>query len=149
MKTLSLKTHNNANVQSKLLAKFLSNKSVEVFFEAEENDFAPDFENEADIRRINNEYNSGNIYAWFCAKVTVKYRGFEADDYLGGCSYESEKDFKENSGYYADMILSCIEQINKDIIYHNNEVCRQFKTRRLKIQADLLGFLLIPKTAVL
>lgn len=148
MKTLTFKTHRNTNVQAKLLAKFLSNPEVEVKFEALNEDMAPDWDNEDDIKRIEREYNNGNFYAWFCAKVTVRYKGFEADEYLGGCSYKSEKDFKENSGYYIDMIGQCVNQINKEITDHNNEVCRAFKTRQLKRSAEAMEFILIPKTAI-
>jgi hypothetical protein len=52
---------------------------------------------------INNQLNSGNEWAWCCVKVTAKYKGIEGADYLGGCSYESEKDFTEQDGYYKDM----------------------------------------------
>lgn len=44
-----------------------------------------------------------NIWAWCCVKVTAEYKGMEGTDYLGACSYESEKDFVENSGYYEGM----------------------------------------------
>lgn len=46
-------------------------------------------------------------WAWFCAKVTVSFDGFSATDYLGGCSYHSEDDFKKPGGYYTDMIHCC------------------------------------------
>lgn len=149
MKTLTFKTHRNANVQAKLLKRFIDNNPlVEIEFIAENEDMAPDWDDEEGIKRIEREYNNGNFYAWFCAHVKVTYKGFEADDYLGGCSYKSERDFKENSGYYIDMISECIDQINKEIADHNNYVCKMFKTRQLKRMADSLGFIVIPKTAI-
>lgn len=40
---------------------------------------------------------------WFCAKVTASLDGVElADDYLGGCCYETESDFITAGGYYED-----------------------------------------------
>jgi hypothetical protein len=43
-----------------------------------------------------------NEWAWCCIKVTAEYKGLKECDYLGGCSYDSEEDFK-NCGYYEDM----------------------------------------------
>lgn len=54
---------------------------------------------------------SGDIWAWFTAKVTVRDSyGREASDYLGACCYKDEKDFKQG-GYYLDMIRECLDQI--------------------------------------
>lgn len=51
------------------------------------------------------QLNSGNYWAWCTIKVTAHVEGIpevEGTDYLGGCSYKSEKDFKKD-GYYKDM----------------------------------------------
>lgn len=68
---------------------------------------------------INAQLDNGNIWAWCVVKVTAKYKGHEGTDYLGGCSYESEKDFVKNSGYYEDMkqtayddLISQLESLN-------------------------------------
>ncbi len=54
---------------------------------------------------------SGDVYAWFTAKVSVRdSHGREASDYLGACSYEDGEDFKRG-GYYLDMIRECLDQI--------------------------------------
>lgn len=54
---------------------------------------------------------SGDVWAWFTAKVTVRDdEGREATDYLGACCYEDEKDFKRG-GYYLDMIRTCIDEL--------------------------------------
>ncbi len=56
---------------------------------------------------IISEYNAGNTYAWFIAKVTAKLeidgQVFKGVDYLGGCSYKSEEDFKADP-YYQSMM---------------------------------------------
>ncbi len=151
MKTILLKTHRNTKIQNILLDRFIkSNPGVEIEFEAEPEDMSisDSFSDERDVKYIIRQLERGNDYAWFCAKVTVKYKGYEATDYLGGCSYESEKDFKEHSGYYIDMIQQCIDQINNDVTGHNNAVCKAFKTRQLKQMAESLGFIVIPKTAI-
>jgi hypothetical protein len=54
---------------------------------------------------------SGDIWAWFTAKVTVRdSHGREASDYLGCCCYEDAWDFKRG-GYYLDMIRTCIDEL--------------------------------------
>lgn len=51
---------------------------------------------------IRQQLEDGNEWAWCCVKMTAKYKSFEGVDYLGGCSYKSEEDFKKD-GYYKDM----------------------------------------------
>ena len=54
---------------------------------------------------------SGDIWAWFTAKVTVRDSyGREASDYLGACCYKDARDFKRG-GYYLDMIKACVDEI--------------------------------------
>lgn len=44
-------------------------------------------------------------YEWFVAKVTASKAGVElADDYLGGCCYETAWDFVRAGDYYEDMV---------------------------------------------
>lgn len=58
-------------------------------------------------REIRDRLSRGDDWAWFCAKVTarVTFEGevFEGTDYLGACSYENERDFCQEGGYFADM----------------------------------------------
>ena len=55
-----------------------------------------------DIADICDKIDRG-VYQWFCAKVTASKAGVElADDYLGGCLYETWRDFL-NDGYCEDM----------------------------------------------
>lgn len=63
-------------------------------------------ENQEAIEWIRDQLDSGNGWAWCCARVVASINidgePFQGDAYLGGCSYLSEDDFRE-SGYYADM----------------------------------------------
>ena len=46
---------------------------------------------------------------WFVAHVTAESpEGFQGDDYLGGCCYESVADFLKTSDYYDDMVGEAI-----------------------------------------
>lgn len=62
------------------------------------------------INRINN----GDVWAWASVDVIGTYKGLTASDYLGGCTYESEDDFK-NNGYYADMVQTVLNDLNWQI----------------------------------
>lgn len=54
---------------------------------------------EADRREeiaLSNRLRDGDIYAWFYARVTVRWEGFSGEDALGACSYESREDFDKH-----------------------------------------------------
>lgn len=51
---------------------------------------------------IKRQLRNGNVWAWASVELKGKYKGLEVSDYLGCCSYKSEKDFKKD-GYYDDM----------------------------------------------
>ena len=111
--------------------KELEDIGADVEFEAENETEAPDRDmDENQLKYIREQYENGNEYAWFCAHVKVKFKGWEVDDYLGGCSYKSRKDFIENSGYYLDMVNNCIEQINRGIEDYNNSIKRRWELRK-------------------
>ena len=59
-------------------------------------------------------------YDWFIAKVTASKAGVELGaDYLGGCCYDSARDFVKAGDYYDSMVdeaicqaRACIDAIN-------------------------------------
>lgn len=58
------------------------------------------------IERLNN----GDVWSWAMVTVRASYKGITANDYLGGCSYGSEEDFKKG-GYYEDMKQNAYNQL--------------------------------------
>lgn len=51
-------------------------------------------------------------WAWAIVTVTVEDQdGRSASISLGGCSYANARDFRENSGYYDDMVQECIAEL--------------------------------------
>lgn len=46
---------------------------------------------------------SGDVWAWAAVEVTASWDDWSASDYLGACSYDSKKDFRQSGGYYDDM----------------------------------------------
>lgn len=125
----------------------LENLGVVIEFDPQEEDISPadHLEFEEDIKNVCDRYEGGNRSAWFCAKVTVKYRGFEEDDYLGCCSYKSFKDFTgEFKGYYLDMINQCVSRINKDIEFANGQTVKFWDIRRAKNILSKYGLYIVP-----
>jgi len=60
---------------------------------------------------IYDQLNNGNYWAWCCVTVRASYKHIEGTASLGGCSYASRKDFKDNSGYYEDMKQSAFNDL--------------------------------------
>lgn len=83
--------------------------------------------------KIYRELESGNGWAWCCVKVSAKWRGFEGTDYLRGCSYESEKDFK-NDGDYSDMLGRAIEDLSDTIINARSGLSQLEESLLLEVQ---------------
>jgi hypothetical protein len=73
-----------------------------------------DFSNQ--IEEIHERLDNGDQSAWFSACVHfVNDRGLQvgSEDWLGCCSYNSEKEFTEKyfPDYYMDMIMSCLNDL--------------------------------------
>ena len=66
--------------------------------------------------KILKDLDDGNPWAWCYVRVIARWKSFEGSDCLGGCSYESEEDFKQPGGYYDDMrqaaFANLMQQIN-------------------------------------
>jgi len=121
------------NIQSVSEINELEKLGVEIEFTPQDEDIYPsdNMDDQEMVNYVIEQYNSGNMAAWFCAKVEVKYRGLEATDYLGCCSYKSFKEFQsDESGYYVDMINTCINEINSDIKGKNEETQKEWDLRR-------------------
>lgn len=60
-----------------------------------------DDEDNETCRKIREDAQS-NEWAWCVVEVRAEWNDLTGSDFLGGCSYASEKDFREN-GSFADM----------------------------------------------
>lgn len=89
---------------------------VEVDLTAEWEDQAIEqfFEDPDDVMLIRERMEDGSIWSWAVVKVRVELRGMSAESCVGGCSYASEDDFKENGGF-DEMIDECVEELAQDI----------------------------------
>lgn len=61
---------------------------------------------------IFSELDRGNEWAWCCVEVKATWGDFEASDYLGECSYASEKDFSAPDGYLPQMKDEALSALN-------------------------------------
>lgn len=102
---------------------FLEWAGIEVCVEALEETIPPEdsFCDDEDVKFVCEGIKNGNEWAWCCVRVRVGITNefgfgidawdFYEDEYLGGCSYQSEEDFIESSGYYRDMVDSAVERL--------------------------------------
>jgi hypothetical protein len=67
---------------------------------------------------IRGELSRGNEWAWCVVRVTAKWRGYVGHDFLGGCSYVSEEEFRRPDGYFTDMKARALEALNEAIADH-------------------------------
>lgn len=93
---------------------------IEVFIEPEEmeingNASAVDPVTDAEaFAWIRDQLDRGNEWAWCSVKVEVRYNDIVATEYLGGCSYRDEKEFRDG-GYFDQMVSECLDTINAEL----------------------------------
>ena len=87
---------------------------INVYVTEEQYDFRSEYCDEvADgIQTMIDRY---GLWGYCQVEVRVSWQGIEANDFLGACSYESEKDFIDCGDYYDDMVLTAIDNLNKEV----------------------------------
>ena len=53
-----------------------------------------------------------DVWAWATVCVTAEWEAVKEKEYLGCCCYESEEDFRNNSGYFEEMVDQAITSLN-------------------------------------
>lgn len=99
-----------------MTAKFEVSVSIEPEHEDVRGHFAsgePEYDRQ-DEEAILARLSEGDEWAWCVVKVTVLCGRLSESEYLGGCSYESEEDFRANSGYFDDMVDACKRALVRD-----------------------------------
>lgn len=66
---------------------------------------------------------NGNEWAWCTVRVVAKWEGFEGEDYLGGCSYESEEAFIAD-GCFEDMQDAALSDLNDKLAALSSKLCK-------------------------
>jgi len=67
------------------------------------------------VAKILEDLENGNEWSWCVVKVSGSVNGVSSEEYLGGCSYESQESF-ENDLYCEDMKSSVIDEITKELL---------------------------------
>lgn len=62
---------------------------------------------------ILNRLEQNDVWAWAMVRVSVEWEGLSSTQYLGGCSYDSEEDFRNNSGYFENLVQEALAKLNK------------------------------------
>jgi hypothetical protein len=91
----------------------LSVDEVEISLIAEPEFLEPDFDEETNKAVLLDL--EDNEWAWCSVCVTATWNNFEGFTYLGGCSYKSAEDFKENSMYYEEMVAEVLDDLNNTL----------------------------------
>lgn len=65
-------------------------------------------------QQVKEQLEAGNIWAWCNVGVHCTWNGFTGEDYLGGCSYESQEDFVKDA-YYSDMCRTAFNDLIRQI----------------------------------
>lgn len=105
--------------QNKRIEKLL--KSAEVTVHAEQDICDPlgnvlvsgDAEVDAQAEReVFERLDRGDIWAWATVKVFAEVEGIKGESqWLGGCNYASESDFRESGCYFDDMKAEAIADL--------------------------------------
>jgi hypothetical protein len=100
---------------------------VTITLRAEENDIGPEEsyvipgikQAKRDARRfvaaVDEMIEKHGLWGWCEVTVTVRLGPLKGEAQLGGCSYESDDDFVQNSGYYNDMVNEAIAELQNSI----------------------------------
>jgi hypothetical protein len=94
-------------------AKLQKVATIKLIREDEDSHFTDGhFDDAETVVWINEQLSRGNEWAWCVAHVTATYGGLKGEDYLGGCSYESEANFRAD-GYFESMVDDALEELAK------------------------------------
>ena len=79
------------------------------------------FDDETDARivsEIKEELSGGCTWAWSIVRVRANWREYAGDDFLSGCSYASEDEFRVPGGYFEDMKARALDELNGQLARH-------------------------------
>jgi hypothetical protein len=53
-----------------------------------------------------------DLWAWATVSVTAEWEGMEEANYLGCCCYANEEEFRQEGGYFDDMVQEAVSNLN-------------------------------------
>lgn len=89
--------------------------TITIKLHREEVPYDRDIEDQEAQAWIKEQLEVGNEWAWCTVEVIAEYIGASGSDYLGCCSYESEKNFKQDGGYYSSMVDVAVDNLALDM----------------------------------
>lgn len=114
-----------------LKLKKVTENDVVIKIECLEEDSSPfdHFDDKDLAKKIRDDYFNGNDWAWCTVKVIVTHKqaDFVSIQYLGGCSYLNEEDFK------ADNLPTMVDEAIQDI---ESQMEEMFAFLCSKVQTD-------------
>jgi hypothetical protein len=99
---------------------------AKVNLEREPCDYGPEgcFEDDEIVAAVRADYEAGNQWAWCDVCVTASYLDFtSAPYYLGGCSYDSEEDFRADA-YFSDLVDEALNSLAAEMLAIHEAVSR-------------------------
>lgn len=75
----------------------------------------PDQEHDELVVELQDRLRRGDLWAWCTVVVKATWEGHVGEDTLGCCSYDHERDFVRNSGYYEDMKQRAVDDLNEQL----------------------------------
>lgn len=93
----------------------LKESEVEFSISIQDEDISPDgqFDDPETLAYVKEQMEL-NPWGWCIVKVTASWEGFKGSDYLGGCSYKDEEDFKKG-GYLEQMKAEALKDLNQTL----------------------------------
>ncbi len=80
----------------------------------EDHSFVGEYDDEV-VEGFRSMVEAHGLWGWSCVRVTVSYGPLSGVDYLGGCSYESEEDFRADSMYFEDMCETALAALQNQV----------------------------------
>lgn len=53
-----------------------------------------------------------DVWAWATVCVTAEWEGLKEAEYLGCCCYANEEEFRQEGGYFDDMVHEALTNLN-------------------------------------
>ena len=61
------------------------------------------------LKRLEHE----DVWAWATVCVTTEWEGLKEAEYLGCCCYADEEEFRQEGGYFDEMVDEALANLNK------------------------------------
>lgn len=107
-------------------------------------DCGKDQEDHKAEQMVQEQLESGNMWAWCTVEVKATWQNFTYSDFIGCCSFKSQQDFEQL--YYDDMAQTCLAELNEMVANTFNKLAFKGATDdQLQKELNNRGWLVIDK----